>query len=93
MNRRQYTNEFKTDAVRLARTSGKPVAQVAKDLGIKDNVLYRWMKIFGSPNDGSGKITPNEHEELMKLRREIRVLREERDILRKAAAYFAKEQY
>jgi len=93
MNRRKYTNEFKTEAVRLARFGGRPVAQIAKDLGINENILYRWMKIFGSPNDGSGKITPSEHEELMRLRREIRILREERDILRKAAAYFAKEQY
>jgi len=51
------------------------------------------MKTFGSGNDGSGKITPNEHEELMRLRRENRILKEERDILKKAAAYFAKEQY
>jgi transposase len=93
MNRRQYTNEFKTEAVGLARSGGKPVAQIARDLGIKENILYRWMKIFGSPNDGSGKITPNEHEELTRLRREIRVLKEERDILKKAAAYFAKEQF
>jgi transposase len=93
MNRRQYTNEFKTEAVRLARSGGKPVAQIARDLGLKENLLYRWMKEFGSPNDGSGKITPNEHEELMRLRRENRVLKEERDILKKAAAYFAKEQF
>ena len=93
MNRRQYTNEFKAEAVRLARSSGKPIAQVARDLGINENILYRWMKTFGSANDGSGKITPNEHEELMRLRREIRILKEERDILKKAAAYFAKEQF
>ena len=93
MNRKQYTNEFKAEAVQLARSSGKPVAQIARDLGLKENILYRWMKIFGSPNDGSGKITPNEHEELMRLRREIRILKEERDILKKAAAYFAKEQF
>ena len=68
MNRRQYTSEFKTEAVRLARYSGKPVAQVARDLGINDNMLYKWMRDFGSPGDGSGKITPNEHEELIKLR-------------------------
>ena len=93
MNRKQYTNEFKSEAVRLARSSEKPIAQIARDLGINENILYRWMKIFGSPSDGSGKITPNEHEELMRLRRENRVLKEERDILKKAAAYFAKEQF
>jgi transposase len=93
MDRRQYTNEFKSDAVRHVRTSGKPVAQVARDLGINDNMLYRWVKEFGSPGDGSGLPTPSEHEELLKLRREVRILREERDILKKAAAYFAKEQF
>lgn len=93
MNRRQYTNEFKAEAVRLARTSGKPVAEVARDLGVKENNLYRWMQIFGSPNDGSGKFTPSEHEELIRLRRENRILTEEREILKKAAAYFAKEQF
>jgi len=92
MNRRQYTDEFKTEAVRLARTSGKPVAQIARDLGINDNILYRWMQKFGTPGDGSSKITPSEHEELLRLRREVRTLKEERDILKKAAAYFAKEQ-
>jgi transposase len=93
MNRRQYTNEFKAEAVKLVRSTGQSASQTAKDLGIPANVLYKWMTLFGSPNDGSGKITPNEHEELMRLRRENRILKEERDILKKAAAYFAKEQY
>lgn len=93
MNRRQYTEEFKSDAVGLVRKSGKSAGQVAKDLGINSNILYRWVKKFGEPNDGSGKPTPGEHEELVRLRRENRILREERDILKKAAAYFAKEQF
>jgi transposase len=93
MNRREFTNEFKAEAVRLARSSGKPVAEVARDLGVKENNLYRWMQTFGSPKDGSGKITPSEHEELIRLRRENRILTEEREILKKAAAYFAKEQF
>lgn len=83
MNRRQFTNEFKSDAVQHARTSGKSVAQVARDLGINDNVLYRWMRQFGSSGDGSGKPTSAKHEELLRLRREIRILKEERDILKR----------
>jgi transposase len=93
MRQRKYTIEFKTEAVGLVRSSGKPVTQVAKDLGIPENVLYRWMKVYGTAGDESGKITPLEHEELVRLRREIRTLKEEREILKKAAAYFAREQF
>lgn len=90
MKYRKYTNEFKMEAVRLAGGEGVSAAQVARDLGIRDNLLYKWIKQFGVKPDGT-QMTPDEHEELIRLRRENRVLREERDILKKATAFFAKE--
>lgn len=90
MKYRKYTTEFKLEAVRLAEYEGVSAAQVARDLGIRDSVLYKWMKLFGTKSDGT-QVTPDEHEELIRLRRENRVLREERDILKKATAFFAKE--
>lgn len=91
MERRRFTSEFKEEAVKMAERGDIPVAQVARDLGINENLLYKWVKQFGKKPDGS-QVTPSEHEELVRLRRENRILKEERDILKKAAAYFAKEQ-
>jgi len=91
MNRRRYTNEFKLEAVGLVERGDAPVAQVARDLGIPETVLYRWVGKFGKKANGS-RLTPDEHEELIRLRREVKRITEERDILKKAAAYFAREQ-
>jgi transposase-like protein len=66
------------------------VAQVARDLGISDSVLYDWVKKFGSSSDGP-RVTPDEREELIRLRRELRIVKEERDILKKATAFFARQ--
>jgi transposase len=90
MKYQKHTNEFKVQAVELAEQEGASAAQVARDLGISDSVLYDWIKKFGTGSDGT-RLTPDEHEELIRLRRENRVLREERDILKKATAFFAKE--
>jgi transposase len=90
MKYRKYTNEFKLEAVHLAEGEGISAAQVARDLGIRDSLLYKWIKQFGIKPDGT-QSTPDEHEELIRLRRENKVLREERDILKKATAFFAKE--
>jgi transposase len=90
MKYRTYTNEFKLEAVRLAEQEGISGARVAKDLGITHSLLYDWMRKFGS-GGGTPPITPDERDELMRLRRENRILREERDILKKATAFFAKE--
>lgn len=86
-----YAAEFKAEAVRLVRESGKSVAQVAKDLGVSVDTLYSWVhqqEIDGGQREG---LTTSEREELTRLRRENRILREEREILRKAAAFFAQE--
>ena len=87
-----YPRQFREEAVRLARESGKPRGRIAKDLGISEQTLYTWMKQedldSGKRSDG---LTTEEHAEVRRLRREVRILREEREILRKAAAFFAKE--
>ena len=87
-----YSAEFRAEAVRLARTSGKPNTQIARDLGMTTETLRKWLKQAdldeGKRQDG---LTTEEREELRQLRRENRILREEREILRKAAAFFARE--
>lgn len=87
-----YTSQFKQDAVKLAVESDQSVAQTARDLGVVANSLYTWIKKYhqpeSQPSKGSGEKHP--YDELKRLRREIAQLKEERDILKKAAAYFAK---
>ena len=92
MNQRVFTNEFKQEAVRLMERGESTIVGIARDLGVSDSTLHNWRKQFGKKADGS-RTTPDEHEELMKLRRENKILKEEREILKKAAAYFAKEQF
>ena len=91
--RRRYTDAFKTEAVRLVSESGRPVAQIARELGILDNVLYRW--VSRQRHAHAQGTTPTtlreEREELAKLKRENVLLRQERDFLRRAAAFFARE--
>ena len=82
---------FKAEAVRLARSSDKSLGAVAKDLGIADQTLGTWVRqaeVDGGERDG---LTQGEREELRQLRREVRTLRQEREILKKAAAFFARE--
>ena len=91
--RRNYTAEQKADAVRLVREVGN-VAQVARDLGIHATTLNRWVRqeeIDAGPGP-EGALTTEEREELRRLRRENRTLQMERDFLKKAAAFFAKDQ-
>ena len=84
--------EFRAEAIRLARTSGKPHAEIARELGMTGETLRLWLKQAdlddGKRSDG---LTSDEREELRRLRREKRILREEREILKKAAAFFAQE--
>ena len=76
--------------MRLAEGDDVSVVDVARDLGIHNTLLYRWVSQFGKKPDGT-QVTPDEHEELIRLRREVKLLQEERDILKKATAFFAKE--
>lgn len=91
--RRKYTAEQRADAVRLAREVGN-VAKVARDLGIHESTLHHWVKQAEIDESGGseGVLTTDEREELRRLRRENRTLEMERDFLKKAAAFFAKEQ-
>ena len=89
--RRSFTPEFKAQTVELVRTSGKSVGQVCRDLDLTETAVRRWIAqadIDAGRRDG---LTTAEREELTQLRREVRVLRQERDILAKATAFFAKE--
>jgi transposase len=91
--RREFTAEFKQEAVRLARESGRPMSQIARDLDIRPDVLRKWrmeLEREGSgPDAASGKAV-NPEEEIRRLQRENAILREEREILKKATAFFAK---
>jgi transposase len=91
--RRQYTEEFKAGAVRLVLDEGKTITQVAHDLDLTDSALRQWVE-RARADRGKGRhgvLTTEERAELSKLRKENRELRLERDILKKAAAFFAKE--
>ena len=83
--------EFRQRAVELARTGGKPVAQLAKDLGISESCLRNWMSQAGTDDNGGTKLTSAEKKELAELRKKNRQLELENDILKRAAAYFARE--
>ena len=92
--RRQYTKEFKVEAVRLIVEEGCRISEVARDLGIAGNLLHRWKKKYEEgkiePFPGKGRLSP-EDDELRQLRRENKRLRMERDILKKAVAIFSEE--
>ncbi len=94
MQRRRFSREFKVEAVRLVKDRGVWVAQAARHLDVHENVLRKWVKEFGADPahsfPGHGQMKP-EQQEIERLRREVVKLKAERDILKKAAAYFAKE--
>ena len=94
MGRRSFGREFKLEAVRLVRDRGVSVAQAARDLDVHPNMLRKWVKDFtADPTQafpGQGQMRP-EQAEIERLRREVQKLKAERDILKKAAAYFAKD--
>src|SRR5688572_2305551 len=89
--RRSFTAEFKAETVALIRTSGKSIGEVCRDLDLSETAVRRWVaqaEVDAGRREG---LTTAEREELARLRREVRVLREEREILKKAAAFFARE--
>ena len=91
--RRRFTEAFKQEAVRLCLRHNRSIGQVARELDLTESALRRWVQQYEvdhGPNP-SGALTTEEKTELRTLRREVRVLREEREILKKAAAFFAKE--
>ncbi len=86
----RYTAEFKGEAVRLVATSGQPVAQIARELGVNEQTLHKW-KRDATATDGTGVVPDHfaQQEENRRLRRELARVTEERDILKKATAFFA----
>jgi transposase len=94
MQRRKFSREFKLEAVRLVRERGVSVAQAGRDLDVHENVLRKWVRELGADPKhafpGHGQQKP-EQMEIDRLRREVTKLKAERDILKKAAAYFARE--
>jgi transposase len=89
-----YTAEFRESSVKLANESNQSVAQVAKELGINVNTLHTWIAKYSKakPTDKPERTDEHLYDELKRLRKEVTRLTEERDLLKKAAAYFAKEQ-
>lgn len=92
---KQYSAEFKLEAVKRVERTGEAVARVAADLDVKPTTLHGWIKNYRKsstvPFPGSGHLTP-EDERIRRIEKENRELREENEILKKAAAYFAKNQ-
>ena len=92
MQRAKYTSEFKEEAVRQVVDKGHSVIDVAKRLGIGDQILYKWVKKFKEANEPVAiDDMKSMQTELNRLKAELRRTTEERDILKKAAAYFAKQ--
>jgi transposase-like protein len=91
--RRSFTDEFKAGAVRLVLEEERSVGAVARDLDLTETALRDWVRQAQTDagKGPAGAITSSEREELARLRKEVRILRMERDILKKAAAFFAKE--
>lgn len=91
--RRKFTAEYKTEVVRLVRNGGKTIREAARELGLTESSVRNWVTQSGidAGSGGTGALTTAERVELVALRREARTLRMEREILKKAAAFFAKE--
>lgn len=94
----KYTEEFRRDAVELVRSSGRPINEVARELGMSHETLRNWVRkqerpvrSGGAAPAGSGLSVADKDAEIARLRAEVAQLRQEKEILRKAAAYFAKE--
>ena len=92
--RRSFTPEFKREAIRLIEESGQPLSKIARDLGIRPNQLREWrdqLQAAAPPPEPPASPTGDEAAEIRRLKRELEVVRQERDFLKKAAAFFAKE--
>jgi len=88
---RPHPPEFRQRAVELARLREKPVAQIAEDIGISDSCLRGWMRQADIDDGRRNGLARDDRDELVELRRELRVTKMENEILKRAAAYFARE--
>lgn len=89
MSTRRFTEEFKVEAVRQVTDGGYPVKEVAGRLGVSTHSLYQWIKQYKVP-EPERLAAKDQHVEMKRLKAELKRVTEERDILKKAAAYFAK---
>lgn len=89
MSTRRFTEEFKVEAVKQVTERGYPVAEVSKRLGVSTHSLYQWVRQCKVP-ESERLATKDQHAEIKRLKAEIKRVTEERDILKKAATYFAK---
>lgn len=89
--RNLYQSEFKESAVKLAIESGRPIAQTAKELGITKTTLYTWVDKYSRPKEAMIKADEHLYDELKRLKKDLARITQERDLLKKAAAYFARE--
>jgi transposase len=91
--RRKFTPQYKAEVVRLVESGGKTIGEVSRDLGLTESAVRQWVAVakVDAGGGGEGPLTTAERAELVALRRETRQLRIEREILKKAAAFFAKE--
>lgn len=91
--RRMHSPEFKAGAVKLVRDSSRTITEIARELDISPSLLGRWVRQaeIDEGNGPEGALTTSEKEELQRLRREVKELRMEKEVLKKAAAFFAKE--
>lgn len=88
---KSYPAEFRQSAVKLAVESNQPIAQTARELGVKANTLYGWINQYSKPKESNIRSDEHIYDEVKRLKKELARVTEERDILKKAAAYFAKE--
>lgn len=88
-NRKKYDQEFKDGAVRIVAESGKPIAQIARDLGVHEGTLGHW--VAKARAQTSGRLSIDEREELKQLRQEVATLRMERDVLKRSVVLWVKE--
>ena len=86
-----YPPEFRREALELLKLSEKPISQIAKNLGVSEQTLYEWRKRAQVDEGKRDGLTSEEREELRRLRKEVRTLQMEKEILKKAAVFFAKE--
>ena len=89
--RKKYDREFRDGAVRIVEETGKPIAQVARDLGVNEGTLGNWVTRARKAHEGRGELSTDDYEELKRLRAEVAELRMERDVLKRSVVLWVKE--